>query len=206
MWKFIVIGVCLVLVIVLIVCMLGRYNPDPCKRTIMIHRGVDLTGLYGRIVKVHIAISTINKITNPIPLTHEFSHWMVLVKTDQNKHYLISTSPRQCVEIISTSYDDYVKCVMYKYQDNRDCYVKVKGYDVNKVNINVMEYCDLILKHYIRQGKYHFFNNNCHAMTEYGLLHILKVDDAANELKRSYNVVHVCKDILTNNTVFSPNC
>lgn len=201
-WKDIVMVASLLIAIVTIIVSFIKCAANPAGQSVVIHDGVDLTGLNDKIEKAFIARSTINKLTNPIPLTHEFSHWMVLLKTVTNKYYLISTSPKQCVEVIDTSYDDYAKCIMYKYQDYRDCYVKVKGFDVN-TNITVMDYCDKLLKHYICEGRYRFFSNNCHAMTEYGLLKILEIQDAEEDLKRSYSVPHVVKEILTSDTAFS---
>ena len=200
-WKNIVMMAAIVVAIVAIIISFIKCMSNPAGQSIVIHDGVDLSGLNDRIEKAFIAHSAINRLISPLPLTHEFSHWMVLLKTNTNKFYLISTSPKQCVEVINTNYNEYVKRVMYQYQDYRDFYVKIKGYDVKNVNMSVFDYCNQLLKHYICEGTYRFFSNNCHAMTEYGLMKILKITEAENELKRSYDVLHVAKDIWNSKSV-----
>ena len=202
MWKEILIIILSLTTIISLVYSIIKCTCNPSKYSIVIHEDVDTDGLYERITRAYITLSSINKFTSPIPITHEFSHWMVLLETEKDKHYLVSTSSKQCVEIINTNFDKYIKCCMYRYQEERYCYVKKQGFEVKNININVIDYCKKLLKHYILVGDYTFFVNNCHHMTEYGLTKILRIDEAKDYLKRSYSFRHIIADICNNNTEF----
>ena len=203
-WKDILLVLLITITIISIIYSYIKCSCNPALHTIVIHDDVDIKGLNDNIINVYAVVSTINGIVSPLPITHEFSHWMVLVETDKNKYYLLSTSPKECIEIIGASYDEFVKCVMYDYNNAKHFYAKINKYKVKNVKISVIDYCNKVLKYYISMGKYTLFNNNCHRMTEYGLTKVLKVEEAEDYVKRSYNPLHVAKDIIANKTEFSP--
>lgn len=176
--------------------------PPIVKHTIIICDDVDIRGLNEKITKVYLTYSPINKLTSILPITHEISHWMVIIETVNNYTYIISTSSNQCVEIINSHYNKYMNHIIYNYHGQEYYYKVYKSFDVKDVNINVLKYCEEILKHYKQNGKYTLFNNNCHNMTEYGIINVLKINEAQELLKRSYKPGHLIKEVITNNEIF----
>ena len=88
LWKNILLILLALITVISILYTYIKCSSNPALQTIVIHDGVDLSGLHDNIKKVYIVLSRINKFVDPMPITHEFSHWMVLFETETNKHYL----------------------------------------------------------------------------------------------------------------------
>ena len=205
MWVKIALFISVVITIITLIYAFIKCHNDPVPNSIIIQNGTDLTGVNERIIKAHIAKTYINSLTSPFPITHEFSHWMVILETEKHKHYLISTSPKRYIEIINTECNKYSRCIAYNYQGRKEVFIKTRSFDVKNVNMNVIDYCNAILQYYITRGEYNLFSNNCQDMVEYGLVNVLKITEAKDELKHSYNFAHIAADILRNKTMFTPS-
>lgn len=203
MWKeCLIIFLALSTFILTIHTIITELSNKTSKYSIIIYKDVDINGIYENISKAYIALTTIDKKSSMLPLTHEISHWMVILETDTDKHYLISTTPQGYVEIMNANFDNKVKRRIYIYQGEPYCYVRKQGYDVKNIKMNVLEYAKKLITHYSIIGEYSLFVNNCHHMTEYGLTKILRIDEAKDYLKRSYDLYHVIADVWNNNSEF----
>lgn len=190
----------LIVIIVAVICIIcreyiKRYNN--CYNSIVIHKGCKYKELLCNIQCAFFILSEMNPIWFGLPVTHNFSHWMVLLTTYDSNNYLISSSPRHYVEIIKVdNFNEYNKVIPYKYNNSTLYCYKVKKYNV-KTKMNILEYCEKIIDYYNSTGVYNLLRNNCQIMTSYGLRYVLQVD-CDKEIQRDYSVSNIIKELWIN--------
>lgn len=176
-------------------------RPTDVADAIIIQNGISINSLTKRIVKAYLTISTINNVTKMFPITRELSHWMVMLQVEDGEYYLISSSPQHYIEIINPDFDGYTRHNIYKYQHKEYHYSVIKLYNVLDVNINVLEYCQELMRIYIKRGEYKLFKNNCHKITIAGLCDILHVKHG-EELTVDYSMRDILKNVWKNRNKF----
>ena len=148
--------------------------------------------LFTKIDNAFVVKSEINRMVRLLPITDDFSHWMLMVKTN-GKYYLISTSSKHYVEIIYVDYrgGDYFS---YDYQNKKYyCFITSKHNVTN--NINIMEASNKLIEYYHKYGTYSLLHNNCQTLTTILLTEILNTDYKNSNRK---SVMGITKELFTN--------
>ncbi len=115
--------------------------------SIIIQDNVKMKSLSRNITKAYLIISRMeNSLTNLLPITKYFSHWMTMVQTDDNKYFMISASPKHFIEIINPNFDGFKKHNIYYYHDRQYYYTIIKEYDNIEPKISVINYAKMLNK------------------------------------------------------------
>ena len=168
------------------------------NNTIIIQDNVKTKSLSRNIIKAYLVMSRMeNNLTALLPMTRYFSHWMIMLKTDDEKYFLISADKRHYIEIINPNFDGYKKHNIYYYHNRQYYYTIIKEYDIENIKINVMEYANNILKEYKRCGNYNLLSVNCQYLAVYGLVNILHIK-CGDEITLNYNIPDIFANIVKN--------
>ena len=196
--------ICVFCLILFIYKFLSKSN-EYYYNSIIIQDNVKIKSLSRNITKAYLIISRMaNSLTTVLPITKYFSHWMIMLQTDDNEYFMISASPKHFIEIINPNFDGFKKHNIYYYHDRQYYYTIIKEYDDIKPKISVMEYAKKLIKEYDRCGKYNLLSINCQYLTVYGLTNILHIK-CGNEITLNYNISDILINIIKNvNNIIDP--